>query len=102
MEENLENTENLETPAVESAVEETTPADDVLKAETVFFVVKDQNGSFRAITNVAQKIELARPATLQDIRQGCNDLSKTIDIRQTAETVALIMASAMKKQSEEA
>lgn len=94
--------ENLETPAVESAVEETAPADDVLKAETVFFVVKDQNGSFRAITNVGQKIELARQATIQDIRTGCVDIARAIDIRQTAETAALLVSSVIKRQSEEA
>lgn len=102
MEEN--NVETTEAAAVESAeaVENTTPADDVIKAETVFFVIKNPNGSFKAITDVSQKIELARPANLQDIRLGCHEIGRALDARQTADTVIALLAAASKKQEPEA
>lgn len=102
MEEN--NVETTEAAAVESAeaVENTTPADDVIKAETVFFVIKSPNGSFKAITDVSQKIELARPANLQDIRLGCHEIGRALDARQTADTVIALLAAASKKQEPEA
>jgi hypothetical protein len=98
MEEN--NVETTEATAVESAeaVENTAPADDIIKAETVFFVVKNTDGSFKAITNVGQKIELARPANLQDIRLGCHEIGRALDARQTADTVLALLAAASKKQ----
>jgi len=102
MEEN--NVETVEAAAVESAgsVENTAPADDTIKAETVFFVVKNTDGSFKAITNVGQKIELARPANLQDIRLGCHEIGKALEARQTADTVLALLAAASKKQDPEA
>lgn len=98
MEEN--NVETTEATAVESAeaVENTALADDIIKAETVFFVVKNTDGSFKAITNVGQKIELARPANLQDIRLGCHEIGRALDARQTADTVLALLAAASKKQ----
>lgn len=69
----------------------------VLQAETVFFVIKDANGSFRAVTDVSQKIELARAANLQDVYTGCRDIVRAVDIRQTADTVMSLIANASNK-----
>ena len=82
----------------DTTVENAVSADDVIKAETVFFVVKNADGSFKAITNVGQKIELARPANLQDIRLGCHEIGRALDARQTADTVLALLAAASKKQ----
>jgi hypothetical protein len=84
------------------AVENTDLADDVVNAETVFFVVKNTDGSFRALTDVSTKIKLARPANLNDIRFGCGELVRAIDARQTADTVVALLASAIKKQEPQA
>lgn len=96
-ENNLESVETASTESVEAA-DNSAPADDVIKAETVFFVVKNTDGSFKAITNVGQKIELARPANLQDIRLGCHEIGRALDARQTADTVLALLAAASKKQ----
>lgn len=95
MEENVENvTEELvDTPEVS--------ADDIMQAETVFFVIKDLNGAFRAITDVSQKLELARTANLNDIYSGCRDIVRAVDTRQTAEMVVSILSSAAKQQTQE-
>jgi hypothetical protein len=97
MEEN--NLESLETPAVEEAVENAS-VDDALKVETLFFIVKDLDGSYKAITDISKKIELSRSATIQDIRTGCQDIVRAIDIRQSSETTALMVASIIKNQAQ--
>jgi hypothetical protein len=98
-------TENMENQGVvesEDLVEDTVSEDNIIKAETVFFVVKNTDGSFRALTDVSTKIELARPANLNDIRFGCGELVRAIDARQTADTVVALLASAIKKQEPQA
>jgi len=61
--------------------------DDALKTETVFLVVKDKNGLFRAITDVSTKISADRPATLIDIRNACRDISSSIQTHEIAQVV---------------
>ena len=100
-ENNVETTESTSVESVET-VENATSTDNVIKAETVFFVVKNTDGSFRALTDVSTKIELARPANLNDIRFGCGELVRAIDARQTADTVVALLASAIKKQEPQA
>ncbi len=100
-ENNVEDTETTSAEYVET-VENTDTADDAIKAETVFFVVKNTDGSFRALTDVATKIELARPANLNDIRFGCGEIVRAIDARQTADTVVALLAAAIKKQEPQA
>lgn len=69
---------------------------EAIKSETVFLVIKDKDGSFKVITDISQKIELSRPATMQDIKQGCLEIVKSIEIRQTAETTASMIVSMIK------
>lgn len=90
MEENVTE-EIVDTPEVSAE------QNDVIQAETVFFVIKDTNGSFRAITDVSQKLELARAANLQDVYTGCRDIVRAVDIRQTADTVMSLIANASNK-----
>jgi len=79
----------------------TTVDQESIKADTVFFVVKDKDGSFKIMTDISQKIELSRPATIQDIRQGCLEITRSLDIRQTAETTASIIVSMIKNLEKE-
>jgi hypothetical protein len=97
-------TEETNLDAVEASVEvesETTP-DDTIKAETLFFVVKGTDCSFRALTDVSTKVEIARPAGINDIRIGCNEIARAIDARHTADTVVAMLAAASRKQEQQA
>ena len=101
-EENMEvQVEDANAPVLEAAEENVSAeANDIIKAETVFFIVKNTDGSFKAITNVAQKIELARPATIQDIRTGCREIYEAVDTRYMAEMVAgLVLRSTSKTEA---
>lgn len=100
-ENNIETADSATIESVETA-ENNSLTDDIVKAETVFFVVKNTDGSFRALTDVATKIELARPANLNDIRFGCGEIVRAIDARQTADTVVALLAAAIKKQEPQA
>jgi len=100
-ENNIDSTEATSVESVET-VDNASLAEDIIKAETVFFVVKNTDGSFRALTDVSTKIELARPANLNDIRFGCGELVRAIDARQTADTVVALLAAAIKKQEPQA
>ena len=80
MSENTDSVESTET-AVPEAVE----------VETVFFVVKDKDGFFKVITDISKKLKLDRHANLTDIRLGCQEISRAMDIRQTAETVVSLL-----------
>lgn len=61
--------------------------DDVLQAETVFLVVKDKNGLFRALTDVSTKISADRSASLIDIRNACRDIASSIQTHEIAQVV---------------
>lgn len=63
--------------------EETTPQASVEEekapdAITAFIIIKMPDGSFRAITDLSQVFSIARTASLNDIRQGCEELRYTI------------------------
>lgn len=78
-----ENTDSIE--STEIAVPE------AVEVETVFFVVKDKDGFFKVITDISKKLKLDRQANLADIRLGCQEISRAMDIRQTAETVVNLL-----------
>jgi hypothetical protein len=80
MSENIDSVESLEAPAPEAA-----------EVETVFFVIKDKDGQFKVITDIGQKLKLDRVANISDIRMGCQEISRALDIRQTAETVIKLL-----------
>ena len=89
-------TENME------SVEESTPQDEVKedgsqKVETLFFVVKDLNGTFRVITDVSKKFEIQRQASLLDIRSAAKDIASAISTRETAEMVVSLLNQANKQ-----
>jgi hypothetical protein len=85
MSENIDSVESIETPAPEVAQLE------AAEVETVFFVIKDKDGSFKVVTDIGQKLKLDRQATVTDIRLGCYEISRALDIRQTAQTVAALI-----------
>jgi hypothetical protein len=93
MTENMENTEDI-TP------QEETPGDAPQKVETLFFVSKDLDGTFRVITDVSTKLEIQRKANLLDIRTAAKDIASAISTRETAEMVVALLKQA-NKQSEE-
>jgi hypothetical protein len=80
MSENVDSVESLEVPAPEAA-----------EVETVFFVIKDKDGQFKVVTDIGQKLKLDRVANISDIRMGCQEISRALDIRQTAETVVNLL-----------
>jgi hypothetical protein len=80
MSENIDSVESVETPAPEAA-----------EVETVFFVIKDKDGQFKVVTDIGQKLKLDRVANISDIRMGCQEISRALDIRQTAETVVNLL-----------
>jgi len=80
MSENIDSVESLEVPALEAA-----------EVETVFFVIKDKDGQFKVVTDIGQKLKLDRVANISDIRMGCQEISRALDIRQTAETVVKLL-----------
>ena len=80
MSENIDSVESTEVPAPEA-----------IEVETVFFVIKDKDGSFKVVTDISKKLKLDRQANISDIRLGCQEISRIMDIRQTAETVVLLL-----------
>ena len=80
MSENIDSVESVEAPAPEAA-----------EVETVFFVIKDKDGQFKVVTDIGQKLKLDRVANISDIRMGCQEISRALDIRQTAETVVALL-----------
>jgi hypothetical protein len=80
MSENIDSVESLEVPTPEAA-----------EVETVFFVIKDKDGQFKVVTDIGQKLKLDRVANISDIRMGCQEISRALDIRQTAETVVKLL-----------
>lgn len=89
MSENIDSVESVETPAPEAA-----------EVETVFFVIKDKDGQFKVVTDIGQKLKLDRVANISDIRMGCQEISRALDIRQTAETVVALLNAKNTKQEE--
>lgn len=89
MSENIDSVESIETPAPEA-----------VEVETVFFVVKDKDGQFKVMTDIGQKLKLDRVANISDIRVGCQEISRALDIRQTAETVVALLNAKNTKQEE--
>ena len=80
MSENIDSVESTEVAAPEA-----------IEVETVFFVIKDKDGSFKVVTDISKKLKLDRQANINDIRLGCQEISRIMDIRQTAETVVLLL-----------
>jgi hypothetical protein len=79
-------TEETNLEAVEASAE-----DVVIEAETVFLVVKDKNGLFRALTDVTTKINAERSASLLDIRNACRDIASSIQTHETAQVVVALL-----------
>lgn len=79
-------TEETNLEAVETQAE-----DVVIEAETVFLVVKDKNGLFRALTDVTTKINADRSASLIDIRNACRDIASSIQTHETAQVVVALL-----------
>lgn len=90
MSENMENTEEI-------IPQEEAKQDEAEKVETLFFVVKDLNGTFRVITDVSKKLEIQRPASLLDIRTAARDISSAISTRETAEMVVAFLNQSNKQ-----
>jgi hypothetical protein len=89
MTENMENTE-------EATTQEETLADAPQKVETLFFVSKELDGTFRVITDVSTKLEIQRKATLLDIRTAAKDIASAISTKETAEMVVALLKQADK------
>lgn len=80
MSENIDSVESTEVTAPEA-----------IEVETVFFVIKDKDGFFKVVTDISKKLKLDRQANINDIRLGCQEISRIMDIRQTAETVVSLL-----------
>ena len=80
MSENIDSVESTEVAAPEAR-----------EVETVFFVIKDKDGFFKVVTDISKKLKLDRQANINDIRLGCQEISRIMDIRQTAETVVSLL-----------
>jgi hypothetical protein len=75
------NLENIDSPTEVSVIE----------AETVFLIVKEKNGLFRAITDISTKISAERSASLIDIRNACRDIASSIQTHETAQVVVALL-----------
>jgi hypothetical protein len=80
MSENIDSVESTEVTAEEA-----------IEVQTVFFVIKDKDGFFKVVTDISKKLKLDRQANINDIRLGCQEISRIMDIRQTAETVVSLL-----------
>lgn len=80
MSENIDSVESTEVAAPEA-----------IEVETVFFVIKEKDGFFKVVTDISKKLKLDRQANINDIRLGCQEISRIMDIRQTAETVVSLL-----------
>ena len=80
--------------------QETTTEKEALKVDTMFLVIKDHNGQYQAISDVSQPVNADRSANIGDVRLGCQEIVRAIDIRQTADTVVGLLNSAQNKDSE--
>ena len=80
MSENIDSVESTEVAAPEA-----------IEVETVFFVIKDKDGFFKVVTDISKKLKLDRQANINDIRLGCQEISRIMEIRQTAETVVSLL-----------
>ncbi len=89
MSEDIDSVESTEVAAPEAA-----------EVETVFFVIKDKDGQFKVVTDIGQKLKLDRVANISDIRMGCQEISRALDIRQTAETVVALLNAKNTTQEE--
>jgi len=83
MSENIDSVESIETAAPEAV--------EAIEVETVFFVIKDKDGFFKVVTDISKKLKLDRQANITDIRLGCQEISRAMDIRQAAETVVSLL-----------
>ena len=80
MSENIDSVESTEVSAEEA-----------IEVQTVFFVIKDKDGFFKVVTDISKKLKIDRQANINDIRLGCQEISRIMDIRQTAETVVSLL-----------
>ena len=82
-EENMEvQVEDTTTPAPETAEE------NVHKAETVFLVTKELDGTFRVFTDLSQKISVSRPANISDVKTASHEVYVSINNVEIARSIA--------------
>ncbi len=61
------------------------------KSSIDLYFSNDKDGSFKVVTDISKKLKLDRQASINDIRLGCQEISRIMDIRQTAETVVSLL-----------
>lgn len=51
---------------------------EAIKAKTAFIVLQSENGAYFALNSLDKKIEIERPASLQDIKIACGEVRDAI------------------------
>lgn len=51
---------------------------EAIKAKTAFIVLQSENGAYYALNSLDKKIEIERPASLQDIKVACGEVRDAI------------------------
>lgn len=58
---------------------EETTVDKTVQAQIAFLVVQNANGAYLAINDLDTKVEVARPASLQDMKIACQEITEAIN-----------------------
>jgi hypothetical protein len=72
-------TENVETPEAPEA-----PTDVTVSGTTAFIVMKKNDGTWQVLTDLTKPFAVSKSANIQDIKQGCHEVSKAIQTSEIA------------------
>lgn len=82
--------------------EETTPTAEVTATDTTaFLIVKRQDGSFYATTNLSHSFKVERVANRQDLKHGCRDILDIINYSDEANVTAEAVSRLLQPKPEE-
>lgn len=73
-----------ETPVETAETPEAPAADVTVSGTTAFIVMKKNDGSWQVLTDLAKPFAVSKPANVQDIKQGCHEVSKAIQTSEIA------------------
>jgi hypothetical protein len=63
----------------------------MIQAETAFIVIKSQDGTYTAITDLKAELEVARPASELDVKRASRELAEAVQLKDIARIVASVM-----------
>ena len=82
--------------------EETTDTPEVTPSDaTAFLIIKRQDGSFYATTNLGYSLKVERAATRQDVKHGCRDILDILNYSDEANVTAEAVFKLLQPKQEE-